>query len=135
MSSFPRRVGYLPVTPTAPGDLTLSSAVVPPGDDPDTPRSVLLYTDGMAYVRIGERPDWSGTTLFGPVGPAAQQVDLAAGGVAYYEPAGDGIGRRLAIHARTPTCSSSPTSRARSSSRWPRRSRSEAKRSPTRGGR
>ena len=90
LSSFPRRVGYLPVTPTAPGDLTLSSAVVPPGDDPDTPRSVLLYTDGMAYVRIGERPDWSGTALFGPVGPAAQQVDLAAGGVAYYEPAGDG---------------------------------------------
>jgi hypothetical protein len=53
----------------------------------------------MAYVRIGERPDWSGATLFGPVGQAAQQVDLATGSVAYYEPAGDGIGRRLAIHA------------------------------------
>jgi hypothetical protein len=99
LAAFPRRVGYLPITPTAPGDLMLSSAVVPPGDDPDTPRSVLLYTDGMAYVRIGERPDWSGTTLFGPVGQAAQQVDLTTGGVAYYEPADDGIGRRLAIHA------------------------------------
>jgi len=99
LEAFPRRVGFLPVTPTAPGDLMLSSAVVPPGTDPDTPRSVLLYTDGMAYVRIGERPDWSGTTLFGPVGQAAQQVSLATGGVAYYEPAGDGIGRRLAIHA------------------------------------
>jgi hypothetical protein len=99
LSSFPRRVGYLPVTPTAPGGLTLSSAVVPPGDDPDAPRSVLLYTDGMRYVRIGERPDWSGTALFGPVGPSAQQVQLAAGGVAYYEPATDGIGRRLSIHA------------------------------------
>ena len=99
LSSFPRRVGYLPVTLTAPGDLRLSSAVVPQGNDPDAPKSVLLYTDGMAYVRIGERPDWSGTTLFGPLGHAAQQVDLAAGGIAYYEPAGEDIGRRLAIHA------------------------------------
>ena len=99
LASFPRRVGYLPVTPTSPGELRLASAVVPPGDDPDAPRSVLLYTDGMAYVRIGERPDWAGTTLFGPVDEAAQQVDLAGGGVAYYEPAGEGLGRRLAIHA------------------------------------
>jgi outer membrane lipoprotein-sorting protein len=101
LASFPRRVGYLPVTPTSPGALTLSSAVVPPGDDPDAPRSVLLYTDGMAYVRIGERPDWTATRLFGPVDQAAQQVDLSGGSVAYYEPAGDGLGRRLAIHAST----------------------------------
>jgi hypothetical protein len=53
----------------------------------------------MAYVRIGERHDWAGTTLFGPVDEAAQQVDLAGGGIAYYEPAGEGLGRRLAIHA------------------------------------
>ncbi|MGZ8593766.1 MAG: zf-HC2 domain-containing protein [Actinomycetota bacterium] len=99
LASFPRRVGYLPVTPTSPGELRLSSAVVPPGDVPDAPRSVLLYTDGMAYVRIGERPDWAGTTLFGPVDEGAQQVELAGGGVAYYEPAGEGLGRRLAIHA------------------------------------
>jgi hypothetical protein len=99
LASFPRRVGYLPVTPTSPGELRLSSAVVPPGDDPDAPRSVLLYTDGLAYVRIGERPDWRGRTLFGPVDEAAQRVDLAGGGVAYYEPAGEGLGRRLAIHA------------------------------------
>jgi hypothetical protein len=101
LASFPRRVGYLPVTPTSPGALTLSSAVVPPGDDPDAPRSVLLYTDGMAYVRIGESPDWTAPRLFGPVDQAAQQVDLSGGGVAYYEPAGDGLGRRLAIHAST----------------------------------
>ncbi len=101
LASFPRRVGYLPVTPTSPGALTLSSAVVPPGDDPDAPKSVLLYTDGMAYVRIGERPDWTAPRLFGPVDQGAQQVDLSGGGVAYYEPAGDGLGRRLAIHAST----------------------------------
>ena len=98
LSEFPRRVGYLPVTPTSPGDLELSSAVVPPGDDADAPRSVLLYTDGMAYVRIGERPDWSRPTLFGPVDDDAQQVELDGAGVGYYEPAGDGLGRRLAIH-------------------------------------
>ena len=53
----------------------------------------------MAYVRLGERPDWRGPTLFGPVGHAAQRVGLSSGGVAYYEPASDGLGRRLAIHA------------------------------------
>ncbi len=99
LASFPRRVGYLPVTPAEPGALRLSGAVVPPGDEDDVPRSVLLYTDGMSYVRIGERPDWTGRSLFGPIDEAAQQVDLVGGGVAYYEPAGDGLGRRVAIHA------------------------------------
>jgi hypothetical protein len=99
LAAFPRRVGYLPVTLTSPGTLQLSSAVVPPAADPGAPRSVLLYTDGMAYVRIGERPDWRGPTLFGPLDEGAQQVELAGGGVAYYEPAGQGLGRRLAIHA------------------------------------
>ena len=99
LAAFPRRVGYLPVTLTSPGTLQLSSAVVPPAADPGAPRSILLYTDGMAYVRIGERPDWRGPTLFGPLDKGAQQVELDGGGVAYYEPAGQGLGRRLAIHA------------------------------------
>ena len=99
LAAFPGRVGYLPMTLTSPGTLQLSSAIVPPRQDPNAPRSVLLYTDGMAYVRLGERPDWRGPTLFGPVGDAAQRVGLSSGGVAYYEPASDGLGRRLAIHA------------------------------------
>jgi hypothetical protein len=99
LAAFPNRVGYLPVTLTSPGNLQLSSAVEPPRDDPNAPRSVLLYTNGMAYVRLGERPDWDGPTLFGPVGEAAQRVGLSSGGVGYYEPASDGLGRRLAIHA------------------------------------
>ena len=99
LATFPNRVGYLPVTLTSPGNLRLSSAVVPPRDDPNAPRSVLLYTDGMAYVRVGERPNWRGPTVFGPVSEDAQQVDLSGGGVAYYEPASDGLGRRIAIHA------------------------------------
>ncbi len=68
LASLARRVGYLPATPTSPGALRLSSAVVPPGDEPDAPESVLLYTDGMAYVRIGERPDWQGTDAVRPRG-------------------------------------------------------------------
>lgn len=99
LAAFPHRVGYLPVTLTSPGTLQLSSAVVPPTADPGSPRSVLLYTDGMEYLRIGERPDWRGPTLFGPLDEGAQQVELEGGGVAYYEPAGLGLGRRLAIHA------------------------------------
>ena len=99
LAAFPNRVGYLPVTLTSPGNLELSSAVVTPSDDPNAPRSILLYTNGMSYVRVGERPDWRGPTLFGPVSDTAQQVGLSSGGVAFYEPASDGLGRRLAIHA------------------------------------
>lgn len=99
LAAFPEKVGYLPVTLTSPGHLTLSSAMTPPAGDPQAPRSLLLYTDGLAYLRIGERTDWSGGTLFGPVEATAQRVGLADGGVAYYEPAGEGLGRRLAIHS------------------------------------
>ena len=98
LAAFPNRVGYLPVTLTSPGNLQLSSAVAPPRDHPNAPRSVLLYTEGMSYVRLGERPNWDGPTLFGPLGEAAELVSLSSGGVAYYEPASDGFGRRLAIH-------------------------------------
>ncbi len=97
LSSLPARVGYLPLTPTAPGDLALSSAVAEPAVDPVGARSLLLYSRGLSYVRLGERPGWHGPGLFGPVDDTAQQVTIAAG-VGYYEPASGGVGRRLAIH-------------------------------------
>ena len=92
------RTGFLPATPTAPGELTLSTIIVPPARLA-APRSLLVYTEGLDYLRIGEHPSWSGPGPFGPVDELAQEVELPGVGVAFYEPASEAFGRRLAIHA------------------------------------
>jgi hypothetical protein len=94
-------VGYLPATPAAPGNLQLVSIALPAVAADVTPRSLLVYADGLDYLRLGEGRGWTGPDPFGPVGGVAQQVALPGGGVGYYEPAGEGFGRRLAIHAET----------------------------------
>jgi hypothetical protein len=93
------RLGYRPLAPDAPGDLDLVSVVLPDEAARSTPRSLLVYADGLDYLRIGERRDWAGPGPFGPLATGAQEIALPGGGVAYYEPAGDGFGRRLGIHA------------------------------------
>lgn len=98
LEELPGRIGYLPATPADPGDLELVSIVVPTPSAPATPSSVLVYAEGIDYLKVGERRDWKGPEPFGPLDPGAQQISLAGGGVAYYEPAGEGFGRRLAIH-------------------------------------
>jgi hypothetical protein len=98
LDDLPGRIGYLPATPSDPGDLELVSIVLPTPSAPATPTSVLVYADGLDYLKVGERRDWSGPEPFGPLDPGAQQIPLAGGGVAFYEPAGEGFGRRLAIH-------------------------------------
>ena len=60
---------------------------------------MLVYAAGLDYLKVGERRDWAGPEPFGPLDPGAQEIPLEGGGVAYYEPAGEGFGRRLAIHA------------------------------------
>jgi hypothetical protein len=99
LADLPSRIGYLPTTPSDPGDLELVSIVLPTPSAPATPTSVLVYADGLDYLKVGERQDWSDPEPFGPLDPGAQQIPLAGGGVAFYEPAGEGFGRRLAIHA------------------------------------
>jgi hypothetical protein len=96
-----RELGYEPTVPTGTGDLDLVSVVLPPEPARATPSSLLVYADGLDYLRIGERLDWSGPGPFGPLDVDAEQVTLGDGGVAYYEPAGEGFGRRVAIHAPT----------------------------------
>jgi hypothetical protein len=98
LDDLPDRIGYLPATPTDPGDLELVSVVLPTPSAPATPSSVLVYAEGLDYLKVGERRDWAGPEPFGPLDPGAQQIPLEGGGVAYYEPAGEGYGRRLAIH-------------------------------------
>ncbi|MEX0983940.1 MAG: zf-HC2 domain-containing protein [Actinomycetota bacterium] len=91
------RTGFLPVTPTALGELTLSTVVVPP-EGLATPRSLLVYTEGLDYLRIAELPAWSGPGPFGPVDALAEEVELPGVGVGFYEPAGEGLGRRISIN-------------------------------------
>jgi len=92
--------GYTPAAPAEPAPLSLVAAIAPPSG-PTAPTSVLLYADGLDYLRVAEDPGWSGPGPFGPIGLDAEQVTLPEVGPALYEPAGDGLGRRLSIH--TPT--------------------------------
>ena len=89
--------GYDPATPARAGELELVSVVVPPESSPVTPSSLLVYAEGLDYLRVAERRDWTGPGPFGPVDAGAQEVTLDGGGIGYYEPAGEGFGRRLAI--------------------------------------
>lgn len=99
LEELPDRIGYLPATPTDRGDLELVSIVLPPRSAPAAPSSMLVYAEGLDYLKVGERRDRVGPEPFGPLDPGAQQILLDGGSVAYYEPAGEGFGRRLAIHA------------------------------------
>jgi len=101
LDDLPARIGYVPAIPEDAGDLELVSIVLPTATAPVTPSSLLVYAEGLDYLKVAERRDWRGPEPFGPVDDVAQQIPLAGGGVAYYEPAGEGYGRRLAIH--TPT--------------------------------
>jgi len=101
LDELPARIGYTPATPGDAGDLELVSIVLPTASAPVTPSSLLVYAEGLDYLKIAERRDWEGPGPFGPVDTAAQEIPLEAGGIAYYEPAGEGYGRRLAIHTRT----------------------------------
>jgi hypothetical protein len=101
LDDLPARIGYTPAIPGDAGDLELVSIVLPTAAAPVTPSSLLVYAEGLDYLKVAERRDWNGPGPFGPVDDVAQQVPLGEGGVAYYEPAGEGYGRRLAIH--TPT--------------------------------
>ncbi|MGZ8630848.1 MAG: hypothetical protein ACXWZF_07750 [Actinomycetota bacterium] len=96
VAALAERLGYRPATPTFTGALELATAVAPP-EGVGAPRSLLVYTDGLDYLRVGERPVHLTGRAFGPVGPDATRVRLPGGGVAYFEPAAEGLGRRLSM--------------------------------------
>lgn len=85
-------VGYRPATPTLTGDLQLETSIAPPLDAA-SPSSVLVYADGLDYLRVGERPG-SHAEL---VAPGVTRVVLPGGGIGYYSEASAGQGRRIAI--------------------------------------
>jgi Putative zinc-finger len=95
LPSLADRLGYRPAAPSFTGALQLETAMAPP-EATGAPTSLLVYADGLDYLRVGERPGRPGAGAFGPVGADAARVTLDSG-VAYYEPPGEGLGRRLAI--------------------------------------
>lgn len=85
-------VGYRLATPTFTGDLELETSIAPP-IDAGFPSSLLVYADGLDYLRVGERPG-SHAEL---IAPGATRVVLAGGGIGYYREATASHGRRIAI--------------------------------------
>jgi Putative zinc-finger len=94
LDELAERVGYRPATPEETGDLELTAAAAP--DDPDGPRSLLVYADGLDVLRIAERPNRE-PARFGAVGASAERIDLGPRGIAYYAPADALHGRRLTL--------------------------------------
>jgi len=101
ITDVPKETGFEPVTPAQTGGLDLYTVVLPPAPEPQTKpdQTIITYSKGLTYLKVGETRAWKGDTLYGPVGPHAQQVTLQNGGVAYFEPATEEHGRRLSIHA------------------------------------
>jgi len=96
VSGLAERVGYRPAAPTFTGSLELATSAAPrPG--PHAPRSLLVYADGLDFLRIGERPDAREPGRFGSLGPQAARVVLPGGSIAYYAPPVAGRATRLAI--------------------------------------
>ena len=92
------RIGYRPTAPAFTGDLELAAAIEP-SPNPRLPRSMLVYTDGLDYLRLGERPAGTGASTFGSLGPGSVPIVLPGGRVATYTPAAGRHGRRLAIRS------------------------------------
>jgi hypothetical protein len=101
LSGAQQVTGFAPVTPNDVAGLDLYQVVVPSKPDTvQTPDETLItYSRGLTWLKLGETRNWSQDTLYGPVAPQAQEVHLPNGGVAYYEPATADHGRRLSIHA------------------------------------
>ena len=78
--------GYDPATPARAGELELVSVVVPPESSPVTPSSLLVYAEGLDYLRVAERRDWTGPGPFGPVDAGAQEVTWTEAGSATTSP-------------------------------------------------
>jgi outer membrane lipoprotein-sorting protein len=97
LANVAAETGFEPVAPSEVAGLDLYRVVIPPSED--AAGSIVTYADGLSFLKVGETRSWSADAPFGAVGVRAEEVALAGGGVAYYEPATADHGRRLSIHA------------------------------------
>jgi outer membrane lipoprotein-sorting protein len=93
--------GFRPIEPEDVDGLSMYQVVLPPASTSkgEPPQTLITYSKGLAWLKLGETRDWTSNTLYGPVSLQAEEVSLANGSVAYYEPATADHGRRLSIHA------------------------------------
>jgi len=93
--------GFRPIEPENVDGLSMYQVVLPPASTSkgEPPQTLITYSKGLAWLKLGETRGWTSNTLYGPVSLQAQEVSLANGSVAYYEPATADHGRRLSIHA------------------------------------
>jgi hypothetical protein len=96
LADVSRLAGFEPVAPGRVAGLDRYRVVLPSGGANGT---LVAYADGVAYLTLGETRTWDADAPFGPIGLQAEEIPLSGGGVAYFEPATAGAGRRLAIHA------------------------------------
>ena len=92
-----REAGFEPVAPSDLEGLDLYRVVIPGVSDAG--ETIVTYTGGLSFLKVGETRSWSTDAPFGAVGVRAEEIALEGGGLAYYEPAATGQGRRLSIHA------------------------------------
>jgi hypothetical protein len=101
ISQASRQTGFQPVEPRDVDGLRRYQVVLPPASTSkgQSDQTLITYSKGLAWLKLGETRSWTSDTLYGPVGLQAQEVILDNGSVAYYEPATADHGRRLSIHA------------------------------------
>jgi outer membrane lipoprotein-sorting protein len=101
ISQASKETHFQPVEPENVDGLDLYQVVLPPASTPkgEAQQTLITYSKGLAWLKLGETRGWTSNTLYGPVGLQAQEVTLPNGSVAYYEPATMDHGRRLSIHA------------------------------------
>jgi hypothetical protein len=90
--------GFEPVAPADAAGLELYKVVLPDPEVADAGQTLLTYAEGLSFLQVAETRSWMDEAPFGPVGIRAEEVAIAGGGVAYYEPATSDHGRRLSIH-------------------------------------
>jgi outer membrane lipoprotein-sorting protein len=90
-----KAVLFTPVAPAQVDGLPLYRAVLP---EDERDGALLTYSSGLSWLKLAETRVATGERFFGPVGVHAEQVRIDGVGTAYYEPASDRHGRRLAIH-------------------------------------
>ncbi len=98
MDATGERVGFPPLEPSVLQGLSRYRSGAYEGPT-RRGESLISYTNGLSWVKIRETRTWNQPALFGNVGPLATPVELPGGGIGYYEPATETLGRRLAIHA------------------------------------
>jgi hypothetical protein len=92
-------VGREPTLPEDTAGLDLYRVVVPtPGPGQPSDQVLLGFSRGLSWLKVQETRAWEGTTPFGPVAAHAERVELAGGGVAFYQPSTGTFGRRVSIH-------------------------------------